>query len=456
MKIVVLNGSPKGSESVTYHNVLYLEKHFQDVQFEYVHVAKFIKKYDEDITSFKNIMDKIESADLVMFIYPVYTFLVPFQLMRFIELVINRGFVHAFDNKYVTQLSTSKHFFDITAYNYLHELLEGFNMKHIHGHMADMNDMLKVKGRKQLIDFFEAVEDTVNKERYVIKKYKQKQRDFYPFKYDGYDKTQKNIEKNASNIVVIYNGHDYSSSIRNMITYLEDNNKYYLHKIDLSNIKVDGGCLGCLRCTISGHCIYNDDFENIHRKKILTSDMIIYASDINNHWMDAEFKKFDDRTFYNGHKVSMNNKAVAYLLSGSLRNEHNLREVLEARADVSGMYLLDIVTDEDEDTILKLDLLNEKIEYYMLFNPERPASFFGIGGMKIFRDVVYEMRSLMVEDHKFFKREKLYDFPKRRFIINTLLIIPAKLLKRPKIIKKIAPKLSKYLISMYKKVIEKY
>ena len=456
MKVIVLNGSPKGEMSVTYHNVLYLEKHFDDVSFEYVHIGKLINKYEKDLECFYELMDKIKDSDLIFWIYPVYTFLIPYQLMKFIELIFERKQEYVFTDKYTTQLSTSKHFYDMTAYNYLHNISETLEMKHIFGHMADMNDLLNEVGRKSLIDFFESIEDVVSKEKYVIKKYKQRKPLIYPFSRNGSENGYSKKLKKESNIVVIYNGLDYSLSLKNMINELEDLCSYSIHKVDLSHIDVKGGCLGCLKCTFTGHCVYKDDFENIHKNKIENADVVLYASDIKNHWMHLDFKKFSDRSFFNGHRISTKGKGIGYLISGPLRDECNLRDVMEARADVSGMYLLDIVTDEDIDTQKKIERLSDKIDYFMDFKPERPISFWGVGGMKIFRDLVYEMRFLMVEDHKFYKKEKLYDFPKKRRLLNMLLFFPMKLMMFPKIFKKIEPKLLEYMIRIYQKKVDKF
>ncbi len=54
--------------------------------------------------------------------------------------------------------------------------------------------------------------------------------------------------------------------------------------------------------------------------------------------MDVDLKKYLDRTFYNGHRITMSGSATGYILSGPLRQEHNLRDVLEARADVGHLY----------------------------------------------------------------------------------------------------------------------
>jgi hypothetical protein len=46
MKIVVLNGSPKGEVSVTRQYVLFLEKAFPEHQFVVLHVAQQSKKLE--------------------------------------------------------------------------------------------------------------------------------------------------------------------------------------------------------------------------------------------------------------------------------------------------------------------------------------------------------------------------------------------------------------------------
>ena len=110
MNVLVLNGSPAGKYSVTLQTVLYLEKCFPSCTFEVLHVGQRIRGMEKD---FAPCAEALEKADLILFCYPVYTFLVPAQLHRFIELMKERRPDIA--GKFATQISTSKHFYDTGA-----------------------------------------------------------------------------------------------------------------------------------------------------------------------------------------------------------------------------------------------------------------------------------------------------------------------------------------------------
>ena len=82
MKICVLNGSPKGKYSVTLQTLLFLEKKFKEHEFEVVNIGQQIRVIEKDITS---VASKLLESDLIVFSYPIYTFIAPSQIHRFIE-----------------------------------------------------------------------------------------------------------------------------------------------------------------------------------------------------------------------------------------------------------------------------------------------------------------------------------------------------------------------------------
>ena len=148
MRILVIVGSPKGKDSITLHTCLYLEKQFPEHQFDYIWPGQRIKALEKD---FSPALEALRKADMFLFCYPVYTFLVPYQLHRFIELMKASG--EDFSGKLAAQVSTSKHFYDITAHRFIVDNCRDMGMRVLDGLSADMEDILKETGRRQAKDW---------------------------------------------------------------------------------------------------------------------------------------------------------------------------------------------------------------------------------------------------------------------------------------------------------------
>ena len=85
MKVIVLNGSPKGELSVTMQYVHYLQKVFPENEFRFIAVAQKIKKLEADKNAFLQVIGEIATADAVLWAFPLYYLLVASQYKRFIE-----------------------------------------------------------------------------------------------------------------------------------------------------------------------------------------------------------------------------------------------------------------------------------------------------------------------------------------------------------------------------------
>ena len=84
MNILVINGSPSGKNSITLHTALYLEKKFPDQSFSYLNAAQTIHGLQKDFTP---AVEALNKADLILFVYPVYTFIAPSQVHSFVRMI---------------------------------------------------------------------------------------------------------------------------------------------------------------------------------------------------------------------------------------------------------------------------------------------------------------------------------------------------------------------------------
>ena len=226
--------------------------------------------------------------------------------------------------------------------------------------------------------------------------------------------------------------------------------KYSVKIYNIRKFEFAGGCLGCFNCAGNGKCIYNDNFDNFLRGNIQSGDAIIYAFTIKDHSMGSLFKMFDDRQFCNGHRAVTQGSPVGYIINGDINKENNLKTILQARAEVGGNYLSGIAYDNET---IKTTI--EKLNYSLENNYYTPRNFYGVGGMKIFRDLVWLMRGIMKADHEFYKKHGVYDFPQKERGKMILMCLLGAMIRNPKIKAKMGNKFNEGMIAPYKKLLEK-
>ena len=163
MKILVLNGSPKGNYSITLHTLLYLQELYKEHEFEILNIGQKIRVYEKDMSE---VISALEKAELIIFSYPVYTFIAPSQVHRFIELLKENNV--DLSNKFVTQITTSKHFYDMTAHKYIEENSFDLKMKVIRGLSLDMEDLTTKNGQIYVRNFFDFVVDSIKNDVYEL------------------------------------------------------------------------------------------------------------------------------------------------------------------------------------------------------------------------------------------------------------------------------------------------
>lgn len=443
MKITVINGSPKGKYSITLQTVRYLEIKYPDHSFTVLHVGQRIKALEKDMNE---ALDAIKEADALLFSYPVYTFLAPSQLHRFIELLKSSG--ADLNGKYATQISTSKHFYDVTAHKYLEENALDMGMRYIRGLSADMEDLLTDKGRKEAEQFFERFLWSVKENIYEGSR--EGRCDYVPVKATAYalDATVKKIDKD---IVIITDNTDKDSELQHMIDRFRAVLPYESRVVNISEYPLGGGCLGCFKCAVSEKCVYKDGFDAFLRDNIQKADAIVYAFKISDHSMGSRFKMYDDRNFCNGHRTVTVGMPVGYIISGNYAAENNLKTVIEARCETGGNFLAGFATDEYE-TDGQIDALAKSLDFALKTNHTAPQNFWGVGGMKIFRDLIYQMRGMMRADHKFYKKQGIYDFPQKKWFSSLKMYPVGLLLSNEKILSKIGNKMNEGMLAPYEKM----
>ena len=443
MKILVINGSPKGKYSITLQTCSYLQILHPEHEFEILHAGQSIKALEKD---FSPALAAVERADILLFSYPVYTFIAPCQLHRFIELLKASGI--DLSDKFASQITTSKHFYDITAHRYIEDNCHDLGLKYVHGLSADMDDLTTEKGQTEAEKFFEYLIWSVKHGICEPKPAPQPEAKRIPVKAAAAGNAPK-----YGDVVVLTDCEKEDSQLQSMISRFCAVLPRKTRVINIREYPFKGGCLGCFNCAVSGKCIYKDGFDDYLRNEIQTAEAIVYAFTIKDHSMGPRFKMYDDRNFCNGHRTVTIGMPIGYLISGNYSLESNLQTIVQARAQVGSNFLAGVATDEI-DPSAAIDDLADKLCYALEHAYVPPQNFYGIGGMKVFRDLIWIMQGMMRADHKFYKAHGQYDFPQKQWPRLVAMYAVGTMLANPKLKSKMGNKMNEGMIMPYQKALE--
>ena len=459
MKIVVLNGSPKGNLSTTIQYVHFVKKKYAQHDWSVHNISQRIKTIEKKEAVFWEIVDDIRSAAGVIWTFPVYYLLVPYNLKRFIELIGERGAKDAFKDIYAASLSTSIHFYDHIAHKYIHAICDDLDMKYIDYFSADMYDLLEEKERKRLLLFAKYIFDAMDNQFLRPKSFRHVVQASFSYKPGAV--TQK-IDLDNQKMVVLTDAGDEETNLRRMIGQFNAMVSNQAELIDLNEIDIKGGCLGCLQCGYDNSCAYDrtDGFVDFFDNKIKTADILVIAGSVKDRYLSSRWKLFFDRSFYNNHVPIMRDKQIGFILSGPLSQIPHLSQALEGFYECQQANIVDFMTDETGDSTeidFQLNALAKRLIQFSIDGYIRPASFLGLGGRKIIRDDIFgRFRFPFRADHAFFKRKGMYDYPQKNYQVrlrNTAMLL---LCQMPFFRKKVYTKRINFaIIKSLQKVVER-
>jgi len=457
MKIIVLNGSPKGEDSITLQYVAYIRKHFPQHDFRIIHVAQRIKKIERDLAAFQEIIDEVRSADGVLWSFGLWVLCVPAQYMRFIELISERGLEDAFEHKYAAVMTTSIHFYDHTAHNYMRAVCEDLGMKYVDAISMDIIDLMKEESRQAMTIFAEGFFKAIQEQAATAKLFKPLS--FSDFAYQPATADMR-IEAKGKKILVLTDADDRQTNLGKMIARFKQSFTDEIDVINLNDVDIRGACLGCMRCGYDYTCAYKDGFADFYNQRVRTADIIVFAGSVKGRYLSSLWKTFYDRAYFWNHTPSLAGKQLGYIIAGPLRQNPNLIQILEASSTArQHANHVDIITDESESSA-EIDALlqsfAERLVSFAVKGYVRPQNFLGVGGHKVFRDNIWgRLRPLWQADYRYFKKHRLFDFPQTDYKIRVLTPILMLLTRIPGVRKKYYANVKAFPAGRLKKLIER-
>jgi len=459
MKIVVLNGSPKGDLSVTMQYVNYLAKKNPQHEFKTVNISQRIKAIEKFPKEFEQIIADIGDADGVLWAFPLYILLVHAHYKRFIELVFERCAQDAFAGKYAASLSTSIHFFDHTAHNYIHAICDDLGMRYVEAFSPDMTDLLKEEGQVRTAQFGEHFLNAIQTQAVTSRQYAPLTRRNFQYQPGG---SHSPIATSGKKVVILHDSTDPSNNLRHMVERCRSSFSGNVSVFNLHDIDIKASCQGCLQCGSRNVCTYEgkDGFIEFFRSQVMTADIIFYCGTIIDRYFSARWKMFFDRSFFNTHTPVLTGKQVAFVISGPFGQLENLREIFTAfmeyqQANLAGFASDEFGTSQEIDAVLDGLMVRSaalSAQAYL-----QPATFLGVGGTRIFRDDIFgRLRIPFAADHRAYNRMGFYKtFPQRDLGTILLNTFAGPLLSIRKLRKEFDKVIKVQMVSPLKRVVDK-
>jgi multimeric flavodoxin WrbA len=456
MKIAVLNGSPKGKTSVTMQYVHFIQKAFPQHELTIIDIAQRIKKIEKDEQTFQDIIEQIRSSDGVLWAFPLYILHVHGNYKRFIELVWEKSAEDVFKGRYAATLSTSIHYFDHTAHNYMQAICDDLDMKYVGAFSAEMRDLLQEENQVKLTTFADGFFRAIKKKTPTMRSYPPViSRDF---EYVA-GQVRNLVSPSEKKIVLVTDAQPHQTNLIRMIERFRVAFSQGINVINLYDVDIKGGCLGCLKCGYDNACAYagKDGFIDFYDAELKTADIIIFAGAIQDRYLSSRWKTFFDRSFFNTHTPSLMEKQFGFIISGPLSQNANLCEILEAWVELQYSHLAGFVTDEYGDSVEidgLLQSLAERVVWFAERDYVKPRTFLGIGGLKVFRDDIWgRLRTVFQADHKAYERLGIYDFPQRDIGTRVLNAVMSLLLRLPGFRKGFESQMKRGMIRQHQKVL---
>ena len=255
VNILVFGGSPKGETSVTMQYVKWLCQNFPEHNLTVVQAAQPIRELEQDTAAIAKIGAKVQAADGILWAFPLYVAMPHAGLKRFVELISERQIGDAFRGKHCAILTTSIHFLDHTAIEYMRGISEDLGMVVDEVFSAEMQDLPRLGGTAQLAQFFRKWISRIQSGSISGRR-------TAPIRYESKPYTPTGQKPRVNPIKVgIVTQSGVSANLDGMVGQIAGHfTKTEIY--DLSTMHIAGNCTGCLRCGYDNTCLYEGNIRD--------------------------------------------------------------------------------------------------------------------------------------------------------------------------------------------------
>jgi hypothetical protein len=90
------------------------------------------------------------------------------------------------------------------------------------------------------------------------------------------------VETNGKKVLIVVDDISKSPNLRKMVENLQKTFSPSAELVQLKDIDIKGGCLGCMQCGLDNVCVYEgkDGFIDFFNEQIKTADILFFAGKV--------------------------------------------------------------------------------------------------------------------------------------------------------------------------------
>jgi hypothetical protein len=270
---------------------------------------------------------------------------------------------------------------------------------------------------------------------------------------------QRRTDISGKKIVLVTDARPHQTNLIRMTEQFMASFSSDIESVNLHELDIKGGCLGCLRCGYDNQCAYigKDEYIDFYNSKLKPADIIIFAGTVQDRHLSSRWKVFFDRSYFNTNTPSLREKQFGFIISGPFGQIPNLLQFFDAYVQFQRSNLVGFVTDEFGDSAEIDRLLQNLAKRLVRFSSRgyvKPLTFIGVGGAKVIQNAIWDTRIVFQADHKAYKELGLYELASEDIktrLVNGVLTL---LLKTQGFRKEFRSRMREEMIKPYHKVLQ--
>ncbi len=421
-KVLFLCGSPRRKRSASLYTANYLAR-FLDYDYEFVDVAKAKLSTDpsEAEPAFLKIVEKMQTADAVVWTFGAWVLFVPVQMQYLLDKLFAQG--HDFSGKIAAAVMTSVRAYDdfiLDRVRFVSEQL-GF------GYAGDVSAVGNpffgyVDDEEVTEDSCRVLAGQLNRmlaDGYVpARHYPPVERRYLSHTYrgPGFAVDDPPAPKTGDKTILVFTGNRLSEDSANA-SVIESIRRYSRNSVEVIELQDRhvGPCVGCYLCDFHGDgvCVLKDEYEAI-KQHLHQVDGIVFVGTCASGMVDCHLKAFLDRCWGIAHCPSLKGKYGFVVATGGGPLEAEAAWYLRGILNKTGTRYIAALTQSAADAPVFAATVRRTVEDLdrALDEKWQIADRFGTRGVTwTFRDLVATSGMVLRADYRFHKEHRMFDAP---------------------------------------------